>query len=180
MSKKILVVDDEPDVVTYLSTVLKDAGYETLEASNGEEAIEQVRTGRPDLVTLDITMPEMTGVKTYRTLKESAMLRTIPVIIVTGVAHDFKQFISTRAQVPPPEGYLEKPVAPESSSRGSEAASGLTRGAAKHRRARSDNPLRALASFRKILPCLRPPMDAIWRRWLDGKGTGSLGNRGSK
>lgn len=112
MAKKILVVDDEPDVVTYLTTVLKDAGYETLEASNGEEAMEKIRLTRPDLITLDITMPEMTGVKTYRTLKEDANLCTIPVIIITGVTHDFKQFISTRAQVPPPEGYLEKPVKP--------------------------------------------------------------------
>jgi CheY-like chemotaxis protein len=113
MSKKILVVDDEPDVVTYLSTVLKDAGYETMEASNGEEALELIQKNHPDLVTMDITMPEMTGVKTYRTLKEDAKLKTIPVIIVTGVAHEFKQFISTRTQVPAPEGYLEKPVKPE-------------------------------------------------------------------
>ena len=113
MSKRILVVDDEPDVVTYLSTVLKDAGYDTLEAANGEEAMEQIRTGHPDLITLDITMPEMTGVKTYRQLKEDETLRRVPVIIVTGVTHDFKQFISSRAQVPAPEGYLEKPVKPE-------------------------------------------------------------------
>ena len=113
MSKTVLVVDDEPDVVTYLSTVLRDAGYATLEASNGEEALEQTRKGRPDLITLDITMPEMTGVKTYRQLKEDEAFRRIPVIIVTGVTHDFKQFISSRAQVPAPEGYLEKPVKPE-------------------------------------------------------------------
>lgn len=113
MSKTILVVDDEPDVVTYLSTVLKDAGYDTLEATSGEEAMEQIRKGRPDLITLDITMPEMTGVRTYRQLKEDEALRKIPVVIVTGVTHDFKRFISSRAQVPPPEGYLEKPVKPE-------------------------------------------------------------------
>jgi len=113
MAKRILVVDDEPDVVTYLSTVLKDAGYETLEAANGEEALAQVAAGKPDLITLDITMPEMTGVRTYRTLKEDAVLKKIPVIIVTGVSHEFKQFISTRTQVPAPEGYLEKPVKPE-------------------------------------------------------------------
>jgi len=113
MGKKILVVDDEADVVTYLTTVLKDAGYETMEASNGEEAMDKIRLTRPDLITMDITMPEMTGVKTYRTLKEDAKLKTIPVIIVTGVTHEFKQFISSRTQVPPPEGYLEKPVKPE-------------------------------------------------------------------
>jgi CheY-like chemotaxis protein len=113
MAKKILVVDDEPDVVTYLTTVLKDAGYETMEASNGEQAMEQIRKARPDLITLDVTMPEMTGVRTYRTLKEDAALAIIPVVIVTGVSHDFKQFISSRTQVPAPEGYLEKPVKPE-------------------------------------------------------------------
>ena len=113
MAKKILVVDDEADVVTYLTSVLKDAGYETFEASNGEEAMEIVRREKPDLVTLDITMPEMTGVKAYRTMKEDASLKKIPVVIVTGVTHDFKQFISSRTQVPPPEGYLEKPVQPE-------------------------------------------------------------------
>jgi CheY-like chemotaxis protein len=113
MSKTILVVDDEPDVVTYLGTVLRDAGYDTMEAINGEQAMEQVRKRRPDLISLDITMPEMTGVKTYRQLKGDEALRKIPVIIVTGVSHDFKQFISSRAQVPTPEGYLEKPVKPE-------------------------------------------------------------------
>ena len=113
MSKTILVVDDEPDVVTYLSAVLRDAGYDTMEASNGEAAMEQVAQRRPDLITLDITMPETTGVRAYRRLKDDPTLRTIPVVIVTGVAHDFQQFISTRAQVPPPEGYLEKPVEPE-------------------------------------------------------------------
>jgi CheY-like chemotaxis protein len=113
MGKKILVVDDEADVVTYLTSVLKDAGYETFEASNGEEAMEIVLREKPDLVTLDITMPEMTGVKAYRTMKEDEALKKIPVVIVTGVTHDFKQFISTRTQVPPPEGYLEKPVQPE-------------------------------------------------------------------
>jgi CheY-like chemotaxis protein len=113
MPKRILVVDDEPDVVTYLTSVLSDAGYETDSAANGEEAWDRVRKSRPDLITLDITMPEMTGVKTYRRLKEDEGLRTVPVVMVTGVTHDFKQFISTRSQVPPPEGYLEKPVKPE-------------------------------------------------------------------
>lgn len=113
MGKKILVVDDERDVVTYLSTVLRDHGYETLEAYNGEETIEKALKETPDLVTLDITMPEMSGVKAYRILKEDPALRRIPVVIVTGITHDFKRFISTRPQVPPPEGYLEKPVKPE-------------------------------------------------------------------
>jgi CheY-like chemotaxis protein len=113
MAKKVLVVDDEPDVVTYVTTVLRDNGFETMEASNGEEAMALVRQQRPDLITLDVTMPETTGVKAYRQLKEDPSLRTIPVIILTGVTPLFKQFISSRDQVPPPEGYLEKPVKAE-------------------------------------------------------------------
>jgi CheY-like chemotaxis protein len=113
MGKKILVADDEPDVVAYLSTVLKDHGYEVLEASTGEETIRQAVREKPHLVTLDISMPETTGVKAYRTLKEHPELKHIPVVIVTGISHDFKRFISTRHCVPPPEGYLEKPIKPE-------------------------------------------------------------------
>jgi CheY-like chemotaxis protein len=110
MPKTVLVVDDEPDVVVYLSALLRDSGYQTLEAHDGEQAMEHIRAGQPDLVTLDISMPEMSGVKTYRALKDDQSLSRIPVVIVTGLSHDFKQFISTRRHVPPPEGYLEKPI----------------------------------------------------------------------
>jgi CheY-like chemotaxis protein len=113
MAKKVLVVDDEPDVVQFFATALQDGGYETIEAYDGEDALRKVAAERPDLITLDVTMPEMTGVKAYRRLKDDPAFRTTPVVIVTGVSHDFRQFISTRHQVPPPEGYLEKPVAPE-------------------------------------------------------------------
>jgi CheY-like chemotaxis protein len=58
-------------------------------------------------------MPEKSGVAVYRTLKEDARLSQIPVIIITGISQDFKKFISTRRQVPPPEGYISKPVDPE-------------------------------------------------------------------
>jgi len=113
MAKKILVVDDEPDVITYFTAVLEEHGYETQSASNGVAAIEAIRKDRPDLVALDITMPEQSGVKTYRQIKEDDEFKGIPVLIITGIAHDFKQFISTRKQVPPPDGYLEKPVKAE-------------------------------------------------------------------
>ncbi|MEW6364826.1 MAG: response regulator [Acidobacteriota bacterium] len=113
MGKKILVVDDEMDAVTYFSTVLKDNGYDTITAVDGLEALKKMRSDKPDLVTLDITMPEKSGVGAYREMKNDPDLKKIPVVIVTGVTHDFKKFISTRHQVPPPEGYLEKPVKPE-------------------------------------------------------------------
>ena len=75
-----------------------------------EENAAAIDQAPPDLVTLDITMPEKSGVAVYRKLKEDDQLKGIPVIIVTGISDDFKKFISTRRHVPPPEGYISKPV----------------------------------------------------------------------
>jgi CheY-like chemotaxis protein len=111
--KTILVVDDDPDAVDFFITVLEDNGFATVSARDGNEALERLGESIPDLVTLDITMPEKSGVGVYRKLKESDEYKDIPVIIITGVSDDFKQFISSRRQVPPPEGYLSKPIEPE-------------------------------------------------------------------
>ena len=108
--KTILVVDDEPDVVTFISTVLTDHGYETVTAKDGVEALDRVKERRPDLISLDITMPEKSGVKFYREMRESDEYKDIPIVIVTGLSDDFQKFISTRRQVPPPDGYLSKPI----------------------------------------------------------------------
>ena len=111
--KTILVVDDDPDARDFFVTVLEDHGYATVSARDGNEALDRIGDGLPDLVTLDITMPEKSGVGVYRKLREDEGLKDIPVIIITGVSDDFKHFISTRRQVPPPEGYLSKPVEPD-------------------------------------------------------------------
>ena len=100
--KTILVIDDEPDIVSFLTTLLEDNGYRTVSAMDGREGIEKARSEKPDLVSLDITMPEKSGVKFYRELRSDPDLSKIPVVIVTGVSGDFEKFISTRKQVPPP------------------------------------------------------------------------------
>ncbi len=110
MSKNVLIIDDEPDTLTFFSTLLQDNGYQTETASTGEEGLKKLREKKPDLITLDITMPEMSGVKYYRTLRESDEWKSIPIIIITGVSDDFKKFISTRRDIPPPDGYISKPV----------------------------------------------------------------------
>ena len=110
MSKKILVIDDDPGIVTYFTTLLQDNGYTTVAAADGEEGLQKVRAEKPDLIMLDITMPEKSGVKFYREVKEDPALQAIPVLMVTGVMEEFKKFIHSRRQVPPPEGYLSKPV----------------------------------------------------------------------
>jgi len=112
-AKKILVVDDEPDVHTFLTTLLDDAGYRHESAKDGEEAMKLIEADPPDLIALDVTMPQKSGVGVYRTLKSDDRFKQIPVIFITGVAEDFKKFISTRRQVPPPEGYISKPIGPD-------------------------------------------------------------------
>ncbi len=108
--KTVLVVDDDPDARDFLTTVLQDNGYGTVTANDGTQAIAAIERSKPDLVLLDITMPEKSGVAVYRRLKEDEQLKAIPVIIVTGMSDEFERFISTRRQVPPPEGYISKPV----------------------------------------------------------------------
>jgi CheY-like chemotaxis protein len=108
--KKILIVDDEEDIRLYLSTLLGDQGYETVLAKDGEEAWKQVEGNSPDLITLDISMPEKSGVKFYREMKADDRWKKIPVIIVSGVSEDMRKFLSSRHQVPPPDGYIAKPI----------------------------------------------------------------------
>ncbi|MGD8867124.1 MAG: response regulator [Gemmatimonadales bacterium] len=109
-AKTVLVVDDDPDAREYLSTVLQDNGFTATTANDGVQAIASLEQQIPDLVTLDISMPEKSGVAVYRKLKEDERLKSVPVIIVTGISEEFERFISTRRQVPPPEAYVSKPV----------------------------------------------------------------------
>lgn len=112
--KKILVVDDEPDMVDWLTAFFQDSGYDTIVAYNGEEGFEKVRDENPDLITLDISMDKESGIRMYRDLCGEEQFRKIPVVMITGVSRDFKKFISSRSQVPPPTAYFEKPVDKES------------------------------------------------------------------
>jgi CheY-like chemotaxis protein len=117
--KKILIVDDEPDVVSYLEMLLRDHGYETRSAANGQEAIELVRREPPDLVTLDVSMPESSGTRFYREIRADPALAGIPVVIVTAVTgfggdpYGYETFLSGRKIVPPPDGFFPKPIEPE-------------------------------------------------------------------
>jgi len=87
-----------------------------MSAADGQAAGEKLRSDRPDLVCLDISMPEKSGVRLYREAKDDPELAKIPIVVVTGVTgfgHDpeaFKKFISTRKQVPPPDGFIAKPI----------------------------------------------------------------------
>lgn len=118
MTKKILIVDDEPAMLTYLSTVLQDHGYTTVCSQSAEEAWEKALEESPDLITLDLLMPEKTGIKLYKDLRKHDRLGAIPIVIITGFTQeqypmiDFRKFIYERS-IRGPEAFLEKPVAPE-------------------------------------------------------------------
>jgi DNA-binding response OmpR family regulator len=109
-SKKILIIDDEEDVVTYLTTFFEDNGFRAISASDGKAGVQKAISEKPDVITLDVSMPEESGVRALRDLQSNETTKNIPVIIVTGVSSDFKKFIETRKQVHPPEGYFEKPI----------------------------------------------------------------------
>lgn len=109
-TKKVLVVDDEKSVISYLCALLQDNGYETVSAYNGREGFQMAQDEKPDLILLDITMPEESGVRMFRNLQENEETAKIPVFIVTGISHDFKAFIESRKQIKPPEAYFDKPI----------------------------------------------------------------------
>jgi adenylate cyclase len=109
---KILVADDEPDFVTFISTVLEDNGAEVIEAFDGNQALELAHKEKPDLMTLDITMPGKSGIEVFEILRSDDELSGIPVCIMTGKP-ELRKLIYDRA-VRPPEGYVDKPVDEES------------------------------------------------------------------
>jgi twitching motility two-component system response regulator PilH len=119
MTKKVLVVDDDPDVRLFSVTVLEENGFTPLEAANGEEGLKMIKQEKPDLVILDVLMPRQSGIRLYRELKTDKYLKDIPIIILSGIAP--KTFLRSQKaltefggkEVPEPKVYLEKPVEPE-------------------------------------------------------------------
>ena len=109
--KRVLVVEDEVDVRTYISTLFQDQGYEILTAENGKEGFELAKKEKPDLITLDIAMPSQSGMRTFRMFKDSEELKSIPVIIITGMGENVESFIKRlKGFSSQPEGFMGKPI----------------------------------------------------------------------
>ena len=107
MSQKILIVDDERDIVFVLKMALEKNGYLVSEAYDGIEALEKIGADKPDLILLDLMMPRMDGHSVNLKLKENPATALIPVVVITGKGHlkellEIKDGISVAA-------YLEKP-----------------------------------------------------------------------
>lgn len=114
---KILVVDDEPDNITFVETILKKEGFTVLSAGDGLEGVERAVEELPDLIVLDVQMPKMNGFEVFDKLRKEGSTKQIPVVMLTGIrekvgigfnAEDMKKFYGEE-----PNGYVEKPISPE-------------------------------------------------------------------
>jgi DNA-binding response OmpR family regulator len=116
--KKVLFVDDELDMRIFLSTVLKTEGYEAVAARNAFEGIKKAREILPDVVIMDVMMPQAGGVTLFQEIKKDERLKHVPVIMLTGVTekafHHHIKMLNLRLDdtLPPPDAYMEKPLDP--------------------------------------------------------------------
>ena len=109
MSKRILVVEDQPDNRKIIRDVFAPTGYEIIEAENGEEALAAIAKARPDLILMDIQLPIMDGHTATRRIKADPALRSIPVIAVTSYALSGEEKKAREAGC---DDYIPKPYSP--------------------------------------------------------------------
>ena len=109
MSKRILVVEDQEDNRQILRDLLGNAGYEMIEAEDGEQALVQAAKHRPDLILMDIQLPIMDGYEATRRLKTDPALKAIPIIVVTSYALSGDE---AKARAAGCDAYIAKPYSP--------------------------------------------------------------------
>lgn len=113
----VLVVDDERDVLLFLQSSLEDAGFTVLTASDGNQALEQLKNNEVHFISLDLVMPNKSGAKCLYEIRKHKEWSRIPVVVVTGHARDelgrsdFEEIFSGKT-ISGPQVYLEKPVKP--------------------------------------------------------------------
>ena len=105
LNKTVLIVDDEPDTLELVKLVLESAGFKTVSAANGIEALKEVDVSKPDLVLLDIMMPDMDGWEVFRKIKEK--YSTLPIAILTAKAQNFDRLLGLH--VLKADDYIIKP-----------------------------------------------------------------------
>lgn len=116
---RVLVVDDEMHLRLYIAAVFETAGYETATARDGEEGFRKALEWRPDLVSLDLMMPNQGGIRLFQRLKADAELQAVRVLVVSAIAGEaFRHSLSlvrsgAAGRLPDVDGYVEKPPSPE-------------------------------------------------------------------
>jgi CheY-like chemotaxis protein len=106
MNAKILIVEDDPDIMRILTHVLQGAGFQVVPAYGGEDAIRKVKLHKPDLVLTDLAMPKVSGVEVIEVIKTDPDTQHIPVVAVT--AHVWDGLAQSAGQVGC-DGYISKP-----------------------------------------------------------------------
>jgi len=111
---KILIIDDQPSEVKMVKMALEQANYEVIYAYNGKAGIEKATQEKPDLIVLDIMMPEKDGFVACGELKEGAETSTIPIIVLTSIESSSLIFpdAESAADSPHADEYIDKPVDP--------------------------------------------------------------------
>jgi two-component system phosphate regulon response regulator PhoB len=109
MSSKILVVDDEPDVVELVSLSLRNAGFSVITADNGATAIQKAKSDLPQLVLLDLMLPQMSGLEVCKVLKKHAPTSHIPIIMLTAKAEEVDKIVGFELGA---DDYVTKPFSP--------------------------------------------------------------------
>ncbi len=116
MAKKILIIEDEPDILTYLTAVLEDHGFKAVSMVDQMAVDDAVKSIQPDLIMLDVMMPKRSGVSIYKELKSSPELKNIPVAIISGFSPEGDDMASGFSRMLPdepieaPNGFVDKPV----------------------------------------------------------------------
>ena len=108
-NKRILVADDEPDVLQLVASNLKNAGYNVLKAVDGPSALEQARQTAPALIVLDLMLPEMSGLEVCKVLKREPATNRIPVIMLTAKAEEVDRIVGLELGA---DDYMTKPFSP--------------------------------------------------------------------
>ena len=110
MAKKILIIDDEQDIRTYLEALFRNNGYETATAEDGQQGLTRAQEFKPDLITLDILMPKRTGIMLYRKLRKDGSLAGTAIVVLTGLAQYRSFYAQDFERTPPPDAFVEKPI----------------------------------------------------------------------
>src|SRR6478672_2603235 len=106
---KVLVVDDEPDILEFLSYNLEKEGFLVETAENGKQALEKAKKNQPDIVLLDVMMPEMDGIETCRTMREMPQFEHTIIAFLTARTEDYSQIAGFETGA---DDYISKPIKP--------------------------------------------------------------------
>jgi len=109
MRKKILIVEDNTELLELVRLTLRGAGFATLEATNGLEALKKARAGSPDLILLDLVLPELDGFAVCEHLRQDAAMAATPIIMLTGLTSTMTRYAGIESGA---TEFVTKPVSP--------------------------------------------------------------------